>query len=124
MNDNELSRLLNEALHIPLPKGLSERLEGRIDQWASKEKKQNRRRLLYWATGAAAAIALAVGIFFPAAPQRQQADTYSDPHEAAIAAEQALAFMSAQLNKGLDQVSSAQEEIEKVNEILNKHFKE
>jgi len=50
------------------------------------------------------------------------ADTYTNPQEAAIAAQKALAFMSSNLNKGIDQINDAQQEINKVNRILNKHL--
>jgi hypothetical protein len=50
------------------------------------------------------------------------ADTFTDPEEAALVAGQTLAFISAQLNKGLDMVTDAEQELEKVNQLLNKHL--
>ena len=41
-----------------------------------------------------------------------------------MAAQKALAFMSVHLNKGIEQVNEAQQEMNKVNEILNKHLKD
>lgn len=126
MNDEEVDRLIDESLEIPLPEGLSERLEAHIDTLAANEKKRKLRRLIYWATSAAAIVLLCIGIFFKIGEQSHQqvADTFTDPKEAAIVAEKALAFMSTQLNKGLGEVENAGQEIEKVNQILNKHLKE
>jgi hypothetical protein len=123
MNEKEFDRLIDEASHISLPEGLSSRLEAQIDEWAFEEKKQKRHRLIYWASGVAAAAVICIGIFLAPAPHHP-ADTYSDPEEAALAAAQALSLMSTQFNKGMAQVSTAKDEFEKVNEIINKHFNE
>ncbi len=56
--------------------------------------------------------------------EHQLADTYTNPQEAAMAAQKALAFMSVNLNKGIEQVNEAQQEMNKVNKILNKHLKD
>jgi hypothetical protein len=127
MNDEEADRLIDESLEIPIPKGLSERLEAHIDTLAADEKKRKVRRFLYQATGAAAIALLCIGIFLKTgkhSPALSPADTFSDPKEAAVVAGQALAFMSAQLNKGIGKVEDAGQEIEKVNHLLDKHFKE
>ncbi|MDR1919557.1 MAG: hypothetical protein LBQ65_07930 [Tannerellaceae bacterium] len=122
MNDNDLDHLIDEALNIPLPPGLGERLEKRIDQYAAQEKRRRLRRL-YWPVSAAAIALLCIGIFLQTGEQGHPADTYSDPAEAAMAAEKALVFMSAQLNKGLAQVTTAGQEFEKVNKVIDKHLK-
>lgn len=125
MDDKDLDRTMDEILDIPIPKGLAERLEQQIDALAAQEKRHKSRRFIYWASSAAAVMLLCVGIFFGTSTlphQSKLADTYTDPAEAAIAAEKALAFMSTQLNKGFDQVSDAGQEIEKVNQIVNKHL--
>jgi len=69
---------------------------------------------------------LCIGIFQFIAPEKehQLADTYTNPQEAAIAAQEALAFLSVNLNKGIEQVNEAQQEMNKVNEILNIHLKD
>jgi hypothetical protein len=122
MNDNELDRLIDEALNIPLPPGLSGRLEQQIDLLAARERKR-RARFLLWTAGAAAAM-LALALLLPVEQRPiRPADTYTDPREAALAAEQALTFMSAQLNRGLAQVSTAGREFEKINQVLDKHLK-
>ena len=52
----------------------------------------------------------------------ETADTFTDPEEAAVVAQNALAFMSRNLNKGLGQVNEASQEITKINKIVNKHL--
>jgi hypothetical protein len=126
MNDEEVDRLIDESLEIPLPEGLAARLEAQIDALAANEKRRKIRRLMYRATAAAAIALLCIGIFVGIgrqSPTPSMADTFSDPEEAAIVAGQALAFMSAQLNKGLAKVADAGQEIEKVNQLLDKHLK-
>ena len=112
---------MEDALHIPLPEGLEERLEMQIDRWALQEKKLKRRRMVYWATGMAATVLLAVGIFFPARKQ-QRVDTFTDPREAAIAATQMLAYLSSELNRGLEQAATVDRTFEQVNEIIKEHL--
>jgi hypothetical protein len=127
MNDKEADRLIDESLKIPIPEGLSERLEAHIDALAANEKKRKARRFLYRATAAAAIALLCIGIFLETgkpSPALSATDTFSDPKEAAVVAGQALAFMSAQLNKGIGKIEDAGQEIEKVNRLLDKHFKE
>ncbi|MDR1880999.1 MAG: hypothetical protein LBQ78_08705 [Tannerellaceae bacterium] len=129
MNDNELKQLIDaahcSASGIPIPEGLGERLSAHIDRLAADEKRHKRRRLLYRAGGVAAAGLLLAGLFFSEGLFRQDkiADTFTDPAEAAIVAENALAFMSTQLNKGMEQVSGAREEINKVNQLLYQQLK-
>lgn len=133
MNDKQIDELINKVLQEDhtLPEGLSERLEQQIDSWAAAEKQETvrssfHRRSLYRLSGAVAAILLlCVGIFGLTdlnTGKQQLADTYTNPQEAAIAAQKALAFMSSNLNKGIDQINDAQQEINKVNRILNKHL--
>lgn len=133
MNDKQIDELIDKVLQEDqtLPEGLSERLEQQIDVWTAAEKKETtrssfRRRSLYWLSGAAAIALLCVGIFRFVAPDKehQLTDTYTNPQEAAIAAQKALAFMSINLNKGIEQVNEAQQEMNKVNDILNKHLKD
>ena len=131
MNDKEINKLIQDALRDEreLPEGLSDRLERHIDQLAAEEKESRKpspakKRSLYWISGIAASFLLAMAIFFqiekPVYPT--MADTFNDPQEAAIAAQNALAFLSTQFNKGLEQVSEAGKEVDKVNEIVNKQF--
>jgi len=133
MNDKHIDELIDQALREEqeLPQGLSERLELYIDQLAiedqQKQVKRVKMRALYWLTGVAAALLLGIALFFQTENANMRlttADTFNNPEEAAIAAQEALAFLSTQLNKGLDQVSEAKSEVEKVNEIVNKQIKE
>lgn len=135
MNDKQIDGLIDKVLREDqtLPEGLSERLERQIDAWSAAEKKKPirssfRRRSLYRFSGAVAAIALlCAGIFGLTdlhTGKKQPADTYTNPQEAAVAARKALAFMSANLNKGIEQMNDAQQEINNVNKILNKHLKD
>ncbi|MDF9830525.1 hypothetical protein [Parabacteroides sp. PF5-6] len=133
MNDKHIDELIDRALREEqeLPQGLSDRLEQYIDQLAAedhqKQAKRVKMRTLYWMTGVAASLLLGIALFFPTEsfnPRPTTADTFKSPEEAAAAAQEALAFLSLQLNKGLDQVSDAKGEVEKVNEIVNKQIKE
>lgn len=131
MNDKDINKLIQEALNSEreLPEGLSDRLEKHIDQLAAGEKKRRlplfKSRSLYWFSGIAASLLLGVAIFFQVEskpPHPIMADTFSNPQEAAIAAQDALAFLSTQLNKGLTQASEAGKEMNRVNTIVNKQF--
>jgi hypothetical protein len=130
MNDKEIDRLISEALsnEYELPEGLSDRLEQHIDQLAADGKKKTvpaRKRSLYWLSGIAASFLLGVAIFFGIESERvssTMADTFSDPQEAVFVAQHALALLSTQLNKGLEQVAEAGEEVNRVNTIVNKQF--
>lgn len=139
MDDKKIEELINRALNeeLALPEGLSERLEKRIDSlanesdrtkpaWKAGQRLSSRRYTLYWLSGIAAALLCAVLFIFTETnrPTSRLADTYNDPKEAAIAAQNALAFMSSSLNKGLNQVNEAGQEMDKINKIVNKHLNE
>ena len=107
MDDKKIDELINKALQEEqaLPEGLSRRLEKQIDTWASTEEKKTRslprRRTLYWLSGVAASILLCISF---------------------LQYEKALLLLSQNLNKGISQVDNAGQEIDKVNNILNKHL--
>lgn len=133
MNDKEIDELIQKAIRqeSELPEGLSNRLEQHIDRLAAGEKERSislRRKpsSMYWFTGVAASLLLGIIVFFQTENNRvgEMADTFQDPQEAAIVAEKALAFLSTQFNKGLTQVSEAQGEVDKVNEIVNGQLNE
>ncbi len=132
MNDKRIDELIERALREEqtLPEGLSQRLEASIDSWAKKEEKGKvvsfRRKLWYGISSAAAVVLLCVGLFFfqQNASRNVMADTYSDPEEAAVVAEKALLLLSQNLNRGIAEVNNAGDEIEKVNDILNKQLKD
>ena len=124
MDDKKIDELINKALQedLALPEGLSERLERRIDFLAQEEvsPRVSRRRSFYWISGIAAAILGALFLIFTETnrPAPTMADTFTDPEEAAVVAQNALAFMSRNLNKGLGQVNEAGQEITKINKIV------
>ena len=84
-----------------------------------------RRTFYYWISSAAAVALLCIGLFFATREpsSSKMADTFSNPEDAALVAGQTLAFISAQLNNGLDKVADVEHEFEKVNNVLNKHLK-
>ena len=124
-DDRQLFRLLHNS-QIQVPAGVSERLEEFFMQIEASQKSPRRKQAwYYWISSAAAVALLCIGLFFavrqPSPPR--MADTFSNPEEAALVAEQTLAFMSVQLNKGLNMAAGAEQEFEKVNQLLNKHLK-
>ena len=119
MNDKKIDELINKALQEEqaLPEGLSRRLEEQIDAWAATEEKKTRsltrRQTLYWLSGIASSILLCIGLFqYEASYQAHDrlSDTYTNPKDAAVAAEKALLLLSQNLNKGISQVDNAGQE--------------
>ncbi len=103
----------------PAPGGFAGRLARQVDQWNAVEKtalRRARRGSLGWAAAIAASVVLlaATGLYIgnrPAEPADMAAyDTYSDPEDAAVAAERALTKFSKELNKGLDKVGETENE--------------
>lgn len=135
MNDKQLDEIINRALRDEkeLPEGLSERLEKHIDLLAANEKQTVKRSLLnkskqtiYWISGIAAAMLIGIALFFQTETYEKPtlADTFSNPEEAALVAQDLLVFMSQQLNKGLEPLEDAQKNVQEINEILNTQFNE
>ena len=132
MNEQEIDQLIKQALQTEaeLPKGLEERLEKQIDALAEAERPHIRwphARPFRWAIGGIAAAL--IGALFWVQLERKTtsptpADTFSDPKEAALVAEQALVMLSQNLNKGLAQAQASTEEMRLINQIINKHLKE
>jgi hypothetical protein len=130
--DQALFHALYDPSRIPLPKDLSVRLETAIDNHITEKtvkKSHSKTRKLYLAIlSAAAVILLCIGLFFipdiPDIPDRSSkqdfiADTFTNPEEAAIAAEQALRFVSQKLNQGLSPLEKVKESIEIINENVS-----
>ena len=120
MDDKKIDELINKALQEEqaLPEGLSRRLEKQIGSLT-------RRRTLYWLSGVAASILLCISFLQYKSSYHAHdrlSDTYTNPKDAAAAAEKALLLLSQNLNKGISQVDNAGQEIDKVNNILNKHL--
>jgi len=123
-DEQQLFRLLHDS-QIQVPEGVSKRLEESIRQMDAPSKSVPlKRKLYYWISSSAAVILLCIGLFFairqPSYPKR--VDTFNNPEEAALAAQQTLAYVSVQLNKGIAKASDAGQEFERVNQLLNKHL--
>ena len=128
--DRDLFNAIYDLSRIPLPEGFSKRLERSIDNhiqttatWKSNSK---RRKLVLSLLSTAAAVILCIGLFVYTGRNRQQdfiSDTYTNPEEAAIAAEQTLRFISLKLNQGLAPLQKVKENLNKTNEILNQNLK-
>ena len=123
--EQQLFRLLHDS-QIQIPADVSQRLEESITKMAISSKKSlhSKRNWLYWISSAAAVVILCIGLFltFPKPAPSKMADTFSDPEEAALVAEQTLAYISVQLNKGLNIISDTGQEFDKVNQLLDKHL--
>ena len=122
---NNLDELLEQAFAAEqkLPDGLSERLERQIDAWEVAEKQSKRsagRRWIYWAGGIAASVLLVIGIFRYNAYVEEQKINARELAEAQIAAQDALQMFFQNLNKGVTQMDNVAQNINKVNEVLNK----
>lgn len=80
-----------------------------------------------WVTGVAASIVIFVsaGLFFQKSFDKKThfvvQDTYTDPKEAYIETQKAMLLVSNRLNKGLQQVGTVQNNVDKVNKIMNKN---
>jgi len=121
---------------IDIPSGFEDKIVNLVDDLAKQEDRveaspvQKRRSILLWFVSAAACIALIVsaGLYFNRQPLGQGSvlahtnlkDTYTDPDVAYEEARKALLLVSGNLNKGMDQLSTVQENIDKSNEILNR----
>ncbi|GHT07676.1 hypothetical protein FACS189426_01550 [Bacteroidia bacterium] len=114
---------------IEVPADLESRLETLIDDLAEKEKQSKRkaRQLRLWAVGVAASIILffSAGSFFYFDRENTISLTAQTFHpdenteNACIEAQKALALVSVNFNKGLNQWIIANKEIEKSNKKLN-----
>jgi len=122
--EQQLFRLLQDT-QIQVPAEVSQRLEESIMQLDAPRKfLPFRKKWYYWISSAAAVVVLCIGLFFATRESSppKMADTFNNPEEAALVAQQTLVFMSAQLNKGLNKVTDAGQELDRVNQILNKHL--
>lgn len=120
-----LDELLDQALAAEqeLPEGLSARLERQIDAWEAAEKRPKRlagRRWIYWAGGIAASALLAIGIFRYNAYVEEREISARELAEAQVAAQDVLQMFFQNLNKGVTQMDNVAQNINKVNEVLNK----
>jgi hypothetical protein len=112
-----------EDSSIGMPQGFDERLEILLDGLAGKGKRPATVfRLWKQAVGIAASIAilLSAGIFFRQNKHHALTDTCSTPEIAYVETQRALLLVSERLNKGFSRLEKADQNISKVNEILDK----
>jgi len=126
-SERDIFDALYDTSDIPLPEGITERLENAIDKHIAKSiivapLHQKTRKLFISISSAAAIVLLCVGLFFITGKNSQShtiADTYTNPEEAALAAEQMLTLVSAKLNQGFLPLDKVKESMDKTNELLN-----
>ena len=130
--DRDVFAAIYDPSRISIPAGISERLELAIDKHMeetalpSRSKVSITRKFYITIISTAAAAILCIGLFFYFDRRINRdfiADTYTNPEEAAIAAEQALLFISAKLNQGLAPLEKVKNNVDKTNEILNENLK-
>lgn len=130
MNDQQIDELIRRALkdQSQVPAHLEERLERHIDRLAADERKTVRipmygNRIRRWCVAASILLVLGIGAtaYFSASDSRPK-DTFDNPEEAAMAAEQALTLLSQNLNKGFGEMKQARQEMEKVHSVWTKHI--
>lgn len=133
-------QLFDSVDEVPFNPTLESKLNALITDLAAQEEKttisntvttNKKKYILFRAVSVAACIAVLFSIGFfvinkndvqppNVVAQTELKDTYSDPNEAYAEAEKALLLVSKNLNKGLDQLALAQENIHKSTEIVNK----
>lgn len=126
----EKEMFLQIATNNPeVPKELEKKLSKLIDTWEQEvlRIKPVRKINWKWIGGIAASILLAFSIwtytdYDKSETQNLQADTYTDPDDALKETQKALALVSKNLNKGISQLESANNQLKKVDHILNKQF--
>lgn len=133
MDDKTIYQLLDafykgDITRIPLPQGLSERLESAIDRHITTSttclKPFTKTKIRYIRFMSAAAVALlCIGLFFITDKKKPYiADTFTNPEEAALAVEQALLLVSSKLNQGLSPFEKVRESVQKTNELINENI--
>lgn len=130
MNDQQIDELIRQALkdQSRVPAYLEKRLERHIDRLAAEDRKEVRipmysNRIKRWCVAASILLVLGVGttVYFSASDSRPK-DTFDNPEEAAMAAEQALTLLSQNLNKGFGEMNQARQEMEKIHVVWTKHI--
>jgi uncharacterized protein HemX len=131
-----------ELEQIPIPEGLEERLEKKIDEWEESEKRKvkseeskhshpsHHRPLTSYlkVTAIAASIALIFGVGFYFLQQKEEPvnlaeqDTYQDPVVAQQEAQKALNLLAYNLNKGMGQLEKAKAISDRTEMTLNKQL--
>jgi hypothetical protein len=128
MNDKDLDKLISVSFEngTNVPKGLSERLESKIDQYIEHRHSETGGKKYFGYIGIVASILLCAGLFFMKffnTSDKLVKDTFKNPVEAEICAGQTLALISENLNKGLSSFDKAKKNIDNTNKILNNTLK-
>ena len=120
-----------ELEQIPIPEGLEERLEAKIDEWERAEEQKTAKRLMfpkpmrYAAIAACIALVFGVGYYFLSQKDPvnlAEQDTYQDPVVAQREAEKALNLLAYNLNKGMGQLEKAKAISDRTETTLNKQL--
>ena len=120
-----------ELEQIPIPEGLEERLEAKIDEWERAEEQKKAKRLMfpkpmrYAAIAACIALVFGVGYYFLSQKDLvnlAEQDTYQDPVVAQREAEKALNLLAYNLNKGMGQLEKAKAISDRTETTLNKQL--
>ncbi len=120
-----------ELEQIPIPEGLEERLEAKIDEWERAEEQKKAKRLMfpkpmrYAAIAACIALVFGVGYYFLSQEDPvnlAEQDTYQDPVVAQREAEKALNLLAYNLNKGMGQLEKAKAISDRTETTLNKQL--
>lgn len=128
MKEKELDQLIQQAIEqeTELPEGLSQRLEQFVDKLPESSHKEVplpiRKHPVLWVRYARIAAAIVVAVLFYYLPEDKETtpkDTFSDPQEAALYAQQRLTEISLTLNQGISQMKEAREEMKQINQIVN-----
>lgn len=128
MKEKELDQLIQQAIEqeTELPEGLSQRLEQFVDKLPESSHAEvrlsRRKRPVLWVryTRIAAAILVAVLFYYlPDGKEKKTKDTFSDPQEAALYAQQKLTEVSLTLNKGIGQMKEVRRDMQQINQIVN-----
>ena len=122
---------IKELERIPIPEGLEERLEAKIDEWARPtltEKHAHKTPLLGrgWGRFSLAAsfiLVCGIGLYLALSPSNKGSiDTYDDPEIACMEAQKALQLLATNLNKGMAQYEAVNVKGRQAEEILNKQL--
>lgn len=128
MKEKELDQLIQQAIEqeTELPEGFSQRLEQFVDKLPESSHKEvplsKRKRPVLWVRYVRIAAAIVVAVLFYYLPEDKETtpkDTFSDPQEAALYAQQRLTEISLTLNQGISQMKEAREEMKQINQIVN-----
>jgi len=127
--DRILVKALYDSDRMPLPEGMTDRLDSALTkhiQQTDKRRLYSKTKTLYIRLMSAAAIVLlCVGVFFfTDRPSKSPliADTFTNPKDAAVAAEQALLLVSSKLNQGLAPYEKFKKTIIKTDEIIKENL--